>query len=667
MNIYHGYTKIIGVIPPVEVGNPIKNAEIIGKCIEKYSLHKPSCIVFPELSITGYTCGDLFTTQSLQKQTEDAINIVLSYAKNIDAIHSSIYVVGAPLYIENGLYNVAIVFSKQGILGIVPKRYLANDHEFYEKRWFVNNTQLFSLKTYLPKFQYQQISFGTNLVFQPENGCDFIFGVEICRDLWVTDSPSHELVKAGATVIANISASNETEGKQEYRRNLVRMQSAKQHSVYLYVNASPQESTTDTVYSGHSLIAENGEILAETTPFTWRENSIIADVDLELIKHTRIRMNQQENVHIPVHYIFYNKDVETVKPAYLCRSIKKYPFLKEDEKDNEIQFKEIFNIQVSALRKRLLSVKPSDISLGISGGADSTLTFLVLHECLTNIKNLKIDYAPKIHLVYLEGYGSTEHSYLRAKDLVNSLGYELKRMSILYTTLEILKEMQHNPFNINISSINKGKILKEKIKLLAKEDNNLNDIVFENIQARIRTNILMSLGFMLGTSDLSELALGFSTYGGDHSSMYNVNCGIPKTLVRELLLYIKKKYKYFDTYDFLCKTIDEIYSSNISPELIPGQDTEKILGNYSIHDFILYHFLKHGFSKEKILYIAKFANWYEDSYDMRKDVFVKHLDIFFERFYNQQYKRSFMPDGPKVLDISLSPRTDWRMPSDLSI
>lgn len=659
MNIYNGYTRIIGVIPEVYVGNPLKNSISIMKAIDKYTQYKPGCIVFPELSLTGYTCGDLFTTQSLQQEVKESLKNLVNYIRNIDSIHSCLYIIGAPLYIENGLYNVAIVLGKQGILGIIPKKYLANDHEFYEKRWFINHSNIISQKIYMLEFQNEAISFGTNFIFQPTRNSDFMLGVEICRDLWVTDSPSHDLIKAGATVIVNISASNDTVGKKDYRRDLVRMQSAKQRSVYMYVNTSYNESTADTIYSGHSIIAENGEILTETSSFSWKENSIIADVDLELIKHERIRYAQDEFAYKPVHIVYYENDIENIPFPYLLRTFNKYPFINQDDEKQKKCCKEILDIQIAALRHRLLAVKPEEISLGVSGGLDSTLVLCVLYYVL---QTFDVTYKPKINLMYLQGYGSTENSLDRSIRLLKLLNYKLNIISIKKNVLEMLKSMNHNPFDIPIHEIDTCDDLQIEINNLIREGKPLKDVVFENVQARIRTNILMNSGFMLGTSDLSEIALGFSTYGGDHASMYNVNCGIPKTLVKEMLIYLR------DVFDDYTDVFNQITYAPISPELIPNQTTIEELGKYEIFDFIMYYFLKHGFSQQKILYIAKQVGWYDEnnySYINTKSVFMNHLRIFFQRFYDQQYKRNFLPDGPKILDFSLSPRTDWRMPDDI--
>ena len=545
--------------------------------------------------------------------------------------------VGCPLVHNNILYNCACIIFDGKLLGIVPKSYIPNYSEFYEKRWFTEAAMLVDEIISLP-FQ-ENIPFGTNLIFCAG---DYKFGVEICEDLWVTIPPSSYLSLLGANIIGNLSASNELVSKKDYRVSLVANQSARCMSSYIYSSAGVHESTTDLLFSGHLIISENGSILKENDRFQ-RENEIITScidvfkLNSERLKNLSYRSSSQI---VPFKSKFINFSFNNTKITNFNRYVDKHPFVPSNEHEREERCKEIFNIQSSALAKRLEHTGLKKAVIGISGGLDSTLALLVV---VKTFKLLGID-NKNIIAITMPGFGTTDRTYNNALTLCNELGTDLREINIVDAALQHFKDIGH--------------------------DKDIHDVTYENVQARERTQILMDLankegGLLIGTGDLSELALGWCTYNGDHMSMYSVNPSIPKTLVRYLVRYVAEK----ESNKEVSNTLLDILDTPVSPELLPKSDkgdivqkTEDIVGPYELHDFFLYHFIKHGSSKERILTLAQVA--FKDDYS--KEEIEKWLDKFIYRFFTQQFKRSALPDGPKVGSISLSPRGDWRMPSDAS-
>ena len=545
--------------------------------------------------------------------------------------------VGCPLVHNNVLYNCACIIFDGKILGIVPKSYIPNYSEFYEKRWFTEAAMLIDESLTL-SFQ-ENIPFGTNLIFCAG---DYKFGIEICEDLWVTIPPSSYLSLLGANIIGNLSASNELVSKKDYRVSLVSNQSARCMSSYIYSSAGVHESTTDLLFSGHLIISENGSILKENNRFQ-RENDVITScidvfkLNSERLKNLSYRASSQI---VPFKAQYINFNFNSTKITNFDRYIDKHPFVPSNDHEREERCKEIFNIQASALAKRLEHTNLKKAVIGISGGLDSTLALLVV---VKTFKLLGID-NKNIITITMPGFGTTDRTYNNALTLCNELGTDLREINIVDAALQHFKDIGH--------------------------DKDIHDVTYENVQARERTQILMDLankegGLLIGTGDLSELALGWCTYNGDHMSMYSVNPSIPKTLVRYLVKYVAEK----ESNQEVSHTLLDILDTPVSPELLPKgekgdivQKTEDIVGPYELHDFFLYHFIKHGSSKERILLLAETAF----KADYSKEEIEKWLDKFIYRFFTQQFKRSALPDGPKVGSISLSPRGDWRMPSDAS-
>ncbi|MGL5381115.1 NAD(+) synthase [Clostridium sp.] len=627
------FIKVAAACPITRVADIEYNLDSINKCIDEAVLAGAKSIVFPELCITSYTCGDLFLQSKLLNKAIDSIEKLTIKSKDLDILIS----VGAPLIFNNILYNCAYVIFKGKILGIVPKSYIPNYSEFYEKRWFSEGLGLIDKKVCLP-FQ-EDIPFGTNLIFTCR---DFKFAFEICEDLWVTIPPSSNLSLLGANIIGNLSASNELVSKADYRRSLVSNQSARCMSSYIYSSAGVHESTTDLLFSGHLLISENGSILKENERFQ-RDNQVIYScIDVFKLNSERLKnisfRNAQNTVPFQGKYINFKFDNIEIKE--FDRFIDKHPFVPSNEKEREERCKEIFNIQAAALAKRLEHTGLKKAVIGISGGLDSTLALLVV---VKTFKLLNID-NKNIVTITMPGFGTTDRTYNNALVLCRELGCDLREINIVKAALQHFEDIGH--------------------------DADIHDVTYENVQARERTQILMDLankegGLLIGTGDLSELALGWCTYNGDHMSMYSVNPSIPKTLVRYLVRYVAEKESNKD----VSETLLDILDTPVSPELLPKSDkgeivqkTEDIVGPYELHDFFLYHFIKNGSSKERIEMLAQHA--FKDNYSTEE--INKWLDKFIYRFFTQQFKRSALPDGPKVGSISLSPRGDWRMPSDSS-
>lgn len=625
------FIKIASACPITRVSDVEYNVENILKCIDEAVNNEAKMIVFPELAITSYTCADLFLQHTLLTRSDKAIENILKETKNKDILIA----VGAPLLENNTLYNAAYILFKGKVLGIVPKSYIPNYSEFYEKRWFTEGVNVQSRNIDL-SFQ-EEVPFGTDLIFSCGN---VKFGFEICEDLWVTIPPSSNLSLMGANIIGNLSASNELVSKADYRRSLIANQSARCMCAYAYASAGIHESTTDLLFSGHLLIGENGSILKENERFN-RDNEVIYSIvdvfklNAERMKNLSFRDSSRMQKAFPR---FIKFKFDSTEISNFDRFIDKHPFVPSNEHERELRCKEIFNIQSAALAKRFEHVGLKKAVVGISGGLDSTLALLVI---VNTFKMLNYP-MENIVTITMPGFGTTDRTYNNALTLCKELGCDLREINIVKAALQHFEDIGH--------------------------DKAIHDVTYENVQARERTQILMDLankegGLLIGTGDLSELALGWCTYNGDHMSMYAVNPSIPKTLVRYLVKYVADK----EENKKVSETLLDILDTPVSPELLPkdakgeiAQKTEDIVGPYELHDFFLYHFMKHGSSKERIRFLSLHA--FKDDYS--EEEIDKWLNKFMWRFFTQQFKRSALPDGPKVGSISLSPRGDLRMPSD---
>ncbi len=621
-----GYVKVCAATPEIRVADVKYNTENIIKAIKESAENGSQLTVFPELCVCGYTCGDLFNQPALIKACEKAI---VEIAKATEGIKTLVFV-GAPLENAGRLYNCAVVISDGSILGVVPKSYIPNYGEFYEKRHFSilpDNDGVFYFDIAGERFP-----FGGDQIFISTANPDFTVACEICEDLWVPDSPSVRLTKAGANIIVNLSCSNETVGKAEYRRNLVKMQSAKLISGYVYCDAGNGESTTDLVFAGHNIIAENGVVLSESKLF---DNGLIyGEIDLDFLGTERRKMSSvfQRNADDRGYWHDFETD-DTDRE--ISRTYPKLPFVPESGLSERSEL--ILNIQSKGLEKRLLHSNAKTAVIGVSGGLDSALALLVTVRAFKSLgKDLK-----DIIAVTMPGFGTTKKTKSNSVKLMEALGVTVKEIPVGKTVNSHFKDIGHDPDDRNVT--------------------------YENAQARMRTMVLMDLandngGMVIGTGDLSELALGWATYNGDHMSMYGVNAGVPKTLVKHLVAYEAEKLG-----GEIKKVLTSILNTEISPELLPpdkdgniAQKTEDLVGPYELHDFFLYYFVRCGFSPDKILYLA--CRTFKDEYT--EETIKKWLKTFIKRFFAQQFKRSCMPDGVKVGSVALSPRGDWRMPSD---
>ena len=622
-----GFIRVAAATPEIQVADCVYNREQIEQMMKDAYKRDASLIVFPELCLTGYTCGDLFLQDLLLSQTLNALNELLEVSKEC----SILTVVGMPLEVWGKLYNVAVFFKEGRILGVIPKTFIPNYSEFYEARHFERGIK----KPIRIELLGQDVWFGSQLLFKCMNVPGLVIGGEICEDLWAPNPPSIQHALAGATMMVNLSASDEVTGKSDYRRGLVSGQSARLVCAYVYAGAGDGESTTDLVFPGHNLIFENGACLAESKIF---ENGIIyADIDLGRINSDRRRMTTFIQGG-DVDYIRVPFELEK-KELKLERFIDPNPFVPSHDVDRQKRCEEILNIQAVGLKKRLAHTHCQNAVVGISGGLDSTLALLVTVRAFDM---LGID-RKKIMAVTMPCFGTTDRTYNNACQLVNDLGADLHEVNIRDAVTLHFKDIH--------------------------QDLNNHDVTFENGQARERTQVLMDLanqrgGMVIGTGDLSELALGWATYNGDHMSMYGVNASIPKTLVRHLVQY------YADTHadESLKAVLLDILDTPVSPELIPPkegeitQKTEDLVGPYELHDFFLYQMIRFGYAPSKIYRMACIA--FEDEYT--SETILKWMKNFYHRFFTQQFKRSCVPDGPKVGSVALSPRGDWRMPSDAS-
>jgi NAD+ synthase (glutamine-hydrolysing) len=654
---HHGFIRVAAAVPKVRVGDCAFNAGRIIRLLNRAASEGIHVVVFPELSLTGYSCADLFHQPLLLQGARDALAQVLGASESVFA---GVAIVGLPLDVDGQLFNCAAVVNQGELLGIVPKSYLPNYKEFYEARWFAPAAAGVSRE--LP-FGDQWVRFGTDLLFQADGIDSLRIGVEVCEDLWVPIPPSCHQALAGATVLVNLSASNEVIGKAAYRRQLVVGQSGRCVAGYVYASCGVWESTTDVVYGGHCVIAENGVLLAESRRFQRNDALVAADIDVDRLRVDRFRANSfGENVrqqYDPASWVIvdFELDPPPTAPAILLRQIEAHPFVPGGTERLNERCQEIFHTQVAGLAKRLDHVAPPAVTIGISGGLDSTLALLVVCKTFDLLAMPR----EKILGFTMPGFGTTPRTRGNAHALMKHLGVTIREVDIRALCLEEMRALGHAPFGISLEGLTVEMLAAQFRKVAAEKRD---DLIFENIQARMRTSILMNAGFVIGTGDLSELALGWCTYNGDHISMYNVNVSIPKTLVKFLVRWAAE-------YEFdgeARRILLDIAATEISPELLPAgadgntvQATEAVIGPYELHDFFLFHFLRYGAPPEKILYLAGQAK-FEKSYTPEE---LRHwLGVFTTRFFANQFKRSCMPDGPKVGSISLSPRGDWRMPSD---
>lgn len=627
-----GFIRVGAIVNKLILANPLKNAEELIKEIKNAKKLGVSIVTTPELSLTGYTCGDLFLQDKLLSDSEKALQKVLEETKKLDIIS----ILGMPIKQNNQLFNCAIVISKGEILGAIPKTYIPNYQEFYEARWFASSKEL---KSHDIEILGQTVPITTNILFQDKTLKEAIFAIEICEDLWTVTPPSNNHALAGATIIFNLSSSNELIGKQEYRKSLVSSQSAKTISAYIYTSSGIMESTSDILFGGASMIYENGSKLAENKRFEIDSNIITADIDVLKLANDRRKNRSYMNMAPNTDYIIIKVDI-TDSIKNLQRDYKEYPFVPSNEQERNKRCEEIIEIQSSALARRLLQLNNPKCVIGMSGGLDSTLAYLVIIKAFEKLNRDNKD----IIGITMPGFGTTDRTYQNAVALIKEYGATLKEISIKEASLLHMKDIG-----------------------LPENDRS---VTYENIQARERTQILMDVanmenGLVIGTGDLSELALGWCTYNGDHMSMYAVNTSIPKTLVRYLVAWVKDT-----TTGKKKEVLQDILNTPISPELLPPdeagnilQKTESSIGPYVLHDFFLYHFLRYGASPKKIYTLAKYT--FKDSFS--DEEIKKWLKVFIKRFFTQQFKRNCIPDGVKVGSISLSPRGDLRIPSDANM
>ena len=624
-----GFIKVAAATPKIKVADPAYNTEEILKIIDETEKNGANILVFSELTISGYTCGDLFLQQPLLTECKNQLLRIVKATEN----KSMLVVVGCPIVIKQKLYNCAIVISDGSILGIVPKTHLPNYSEFYELRHFTSGEGLEEDLWFGEEFGYVNVA--VNQLFKCKEIPELVVACEICEDLWVPLPPSTYHAMAGATVICNPSASVETTTKESYRRSLVSNQSARLLAAYIYADAGEGESTQDVVYSGHHLICENGSVLAEAKRFT---NEIIyADIDVQKLAAERRKMTSFPGGQTDDY--FEQEFSLEVKENKITRTFPKAPFVPDNQDERDKRCDEILSLQSMGLKKRLEHTNCKHAVVGISGGLDSTLAVLVTARAFDLLD------IPRENLicVTMPCFGTTDRTYQNAVSLIKELGATLKEVRIEKAVRQHFADIGH--------------------------DENNHDVTYENSQARERTQILMDManqynGMVIGTGDMSELALGWATYNGDHMSMYAVNCSVPKTLVRYLVLY------YAETTDNkkLSEVLMDVLDTPVSPELLPpvdgviSQKTEDLVGPYELHDFFLYYMLRFGFPKSKLYRMAKLT--FDGVYD--DETIKKWLDKFYWRFFSQQFKRSCLPDGPKVGSVAVSPRGDLRMPSDAS-
>ena len=662
MTTSFGYVRVAAAVPHMRVADCQYNASEIKKQITEAVQEGVQVVCFPELSITGYTCADLFFTQQLQKDALSALEDVCTFTRDLPII----VLVGAPLKVDNNLYNCAFVMTDGEVIGIVPKINLPNTGEFYEKRWFSSGRDVLennvnSIRPRIPTIELwgNDVPFGIDLLFTTK---DYSFGIELCEDLWSPLPASTQLAIQGAEIIFNLSSSNCVTGKHAFRQRMITQQSARVHCGYVYTSSGIGESTTDIVFSGSTYIAENGDMLEIGERFQMESSMIISEIDVE-----RLRIDRQRNTNFThdKHGQYRHIQVAPLEPSLedgatrlldaalldngrpmgygegpLHRHFTQTPFLPK-KKDSDEYCEDVLNLQVHGLLRRWQHTHTESLVIGISGGLDSTLALIVSVLAADRLGYNR----SQVIGVTMPGFGTSDRTYSNALAMMEELGVSIHEIPIRDMATQHLNDINH--------------------------DLNNHDITYENAQARIRTLVLMDLankynGLVVGTGDMSELALGWATYCGDQMSMYGVNAGVPKTLVRYLVRYAAENIFGERLREILMDVID----TPVSPELLPTDDegniaqiTEDKVGPYELHDFFLYYFLRYGFTREKIAFMASMA--FDGVYS--EEVIEHWLNVFMRRFFTQQFKRSCLPDGPKVVGVSLSPRGDWRMPSDVAI
>ena len=623
-----GFIRVAAASPKLKVADCDYNKDELIRMVKEANEKKVKLLVFPELCISGYTCGDLFLQDSLLESCENALADLLKQTEAYDIL----FVVGMPYIYMNKLYNVA-VFCKSGeILMMVPKTNIPNYQEFYEARHFAKGEA--HMSDFVSVAGQDDVMFGTDKLLQCMNMKELVIAGEICEDLWIPDSPSVRHALAGATIICNPSASDEIATKASYRKNLVAMQSAKLVAGYIYADAGNDESTQDLVYGGHNIIAENGSVLAESELYS--HDLTVTEIDVKKLSHERRKMNTFRNGDTHEEYGICCFSFDRPEETSLTRGISRAPFVPADETVKKQRCEEILTLQAMGLRKRLAHTGCKTCVIGLSGGLDSTLALLVTVKAYDLLGKDHKD----ILAITMPGFGTTDRTYQNALELAKALGTTIREISIVDSVRQHFKDIG--------------------------QEESVHDVTYENCQARERTQILMDIanktnGMVIGTGDMSEMALGWATYNGDHMSMYAVNVSIPKTLVR----YLVASYAG-ETDKRTAAVLWDVLDTPVSPELLPpengeiSQKTEDIVGPYELHDFFLYYMMRFGFTPGKIYRLAKyaFAGVYEDA------TILKWMKTFYRRFFSQQFKRSCVPDGPKVGTVSLSPRGDWRMPSD---
>ena len=651
-----GFLRVAAATPLVRVADCAFNVAHLLALMRRAEEEHVNVLVFPELAITGYTCADLFHQPVLQRGAAQALEHLV---RESAGIFSGLAIVGVPLAVDDLVFNCAAVLHRGRVLGVVPKSFLPNYKEFYEARWFAPAIKAGRREIVLGG---ESVPFGTDRLFAAEDVEGLIVGVEICEDLWVPAPPSSAQALAGAIVLVNLSASNETIGKASYRRQLVLGQSGRCVAAYVYSSCGVGESTTDLVFGGHCLIAENGSMLAESTRFQREDALLVADVDLDRLRVDRQRTNSFLDAHLyPGHDRAFARSTfvlgEQPVPTDLRRPVEAHPFVPQGQEQLRDRCEEIFHIQVAGLAKRLEHIGTPPVSIGVSGGLDSTLALMVACKTMDTLGS------PRQHILALTmpGFGTSLRTRDNARALIRQLGVTGREVDIRALCLEEMRALGHRPFGIELAGLSVEE-LTERLRRLRPDE--CHDLVFENVQARMRTNLLMNSGFVVGTGDVSEAALGWSTYNGDHMSMYNPNASIPKTLVKFLVDWAARNEFEGDAR----RTLLDIVDTLISPELLPAgadgqpaQATEGTIGPYEVLDFFLFHFLRYGAPPEKILFLAERAR-FRRAYSAAE--LRGWLKVFLRRFFANQFKRSCVPDGPKVGTISLSPRGDWRMPSD---
>lgn len=628
----HGFVRVGAAVPVIKVADCKHNSQQIISLIEQAASKSVQILSFPEMCITGYTCGDLFHQKFLIDSAETALNSILKYSANV----SLLCMVGMPVRVSNRLMNTAVVFQNGRILAVIPKKWIPNYGEFYEKRWFSSSDDVNVREITLCG---QNVPFGTDILIKNDQVC---VGVEICEDLWMPVPPSSYHSLNGANLLFNLSASNEIVAKNSYRNQLINQQSMRCIAAYVYASCGFGESTTDVVFAGNTQIVENGNVLKSGSRFSMENQLITADVDVQRLNIDRLKHTGFTTGNLPESpvYRYLQFELGNLEESKIERIFEAHPFVPKGQKLSE-RCEEIFSIQIQGLAQRLLHSNCKKAVVGVSGGLDSTLALLVTAKTFDKIG------LPRENIIgiTMPGFGTTDRTYNNAVNLIKELGADFREISITKSVLQHFEDIGQNK--------------------------DIHDITYENSQARERTQILMDVAnkenaLVIGTGDLSELALGWATYNGDHMSMYGVNAGVPKTLVRFLVKWAAENQLSGSVSEVLKDVID----TPVSPELLPAdnegkisQKTEDIVGPYELHDYFIYYVLRFGFSPEKILWMA--VRTFDGIYS--KDVILKWLKVFFRRFFTQQFKRSCLPDGPKVGSVSLSPRGDWRMPSDASV